>query len=401
MRTRGCSVQQGLSLEALSVVNQAMVLARQRGHSQVTPLHVANTLLAASSSSSNGLLRAACLRSHSHPLHCKALELCFNVALNRLPASPAQHLSLSNALLAAFKRAQAHQRRGAIESHHHQHQSQNQNQLVPPVKIEVEQLIISVLDDPSVGKVMREAGFSSSLVKTNVEQALSLRLSSQNSETRENTAHLFPSHPCPTTTHQSEGVKDLNKVSLSLSLNPESHLETMKPQSKKFEDGSSRRMIENGEIKLSCCAECSAMFEAEALSIQNTISNTESSVSSLPSWLRDENSRLNSNDDQKCMSMELLCKKWNSICSSVHKQYPNPILDPKEQWRENQGFETSLRIYIPEHTNLGNMCSFNPNPSPSSSNAMEVEYIPRKETTRAHCGSLDLNICIYEHHDAF
>lgn len=221
MRTRGCTVQQALTLEALSVVNQAMVLARQRGHSQVTPLHVANTLLASSSSSSsNGLFRAACLRSHSHPLHCKALELCFNVALNRLPASPVQHLSLSNALLAAFKRAQAHQRRGAIESH-----QQHQHQLVPPVKIEIEQLIISVLDDPSVGKVMREAGFSSSLVKTNVEQALSLQLSSQNSEKsknpRENTDHLFPSHPCPTSTHQSDGVKDLNKVSLSLSLNPE------------------------------------------------------------------------------------------------------------------------------------------------------------------------------------
>ncbi|RZR87614.1 hypothetical protein BHM03_00015065 [Ensete ventricosum] len=45
-------------------------------------------------SSSAGLLRAACLQSHSHPLQCKALELCFNVALNRLPAS-----SLSKSLV--------------------------------------------------------------------------------------------------------------------------------------------------------------------------------------------------------------------------------------------------------------------------------------------------------------
>ncbi|RWW38272.1 hypothetical protein BHE74_00056507, partial [Ensete ventricosum] len=66
-----------------TVVKQSINLARGRGHAQVTPLHVANTML----SSSIGLLRAACLRCHSHPLQCKALELCFNVALNRLPAS--------------------------------------------------------------------------------------------------------------------------------------------------------------------------------------------------------------------------------------------------------------------------------------------------------------------------
>ncbi|TVU29817.1 hypothetical protein EJB05_21404, partial [Eragrostis curvula] len=54
-----------------------------RGNAQVTPLHVASAMLA----SPQGLLRAACLRSHSHPLQCKALELCFNVALNRLPTS--------------------------------------------------------------------------------------------------------------------------------------------------------------------------------------------------------------------------------------------------------------------------------------------------------------------------
>ncbi|RZR82696.1 hypothetical protein BHM03_00009173 [Ensete ventricosum] len=82
MRTGSCSVQQGLTPEAASVVRQAVNLARRRGHTQVTPLHVANTML----SPPTGLLRAACLRSHSHPLRCKALELCFNVALNRLPA---------------------------------------------------------------------------------------------------------------------------------------------------------------------------------------------------------------------------------------------------------------------------------------------------------------------------
>nr|XP_018686842.1 PREDICTED: protein SMAX1-LIKE 3-like [Musa acuminata subsp. malaccensis] len=182
MRAGGCTVQQALTPEAATVVKQAINLARRRGHAQVTPLHVANTML----SSSTGLLRAACLQSHSHPLQCKALELCFNVALNRLPASTLSapmlglpqadhhhHLhppSLSNALVAAFKRAQAHQRRGSIET--------QQQQPLLAVKIELEQLVISILDDPSVSRVMREAGFSSTQVKSNVEQAVSVEICS-------------------------------------------------------------------------------------------------------------------------------------------------------------------------------------------------------------------------------
>lgn len=168
-------MQQALTNEAANVVKQAVTLARRRGHAQVTPLHVANTMLSAST----GLLRTACIQSHSHPLQCRALELCFNVALNRLPASSSspmlgghsQYPSISNALVAAFKRAQAHQRRGSIE---------NQQQPLLAVKIELEQLIISILDDPSVSRVMREAGFSSTQVKSNVEQAVSLEICSQN-----------------------------------------------------------------------------------------------------------------------------------------------------------------------------------------------------------------------------
>ncbi|KAI3471743.1 hypothetical protein Pfo_028396 [Paulownia fortunei] len=177
MRAGGCAVQQALTAEAAAMVKQAVALAKRRGHAQVTPLHVANTMLAASS----GLLRVACLQSHSHPLQCKALELCFNVALNRLPASSSspmlghhsQYPSISNALVAAFKRAQAHQRRGSVE---------NQQQPLLAVKIELEQLIVSILDDPSVSRVMREAGFSkfssSSSNKSKENRLLSLQPSS-------------------------------------------------------------------------------------------------------------------------------------------------------------------------------------------------------------------------------
>ncbi|XP_020573390.1 protein SMAX1-LIKE 3 [Phalaenopsis equestris] len=183
MRAGGCSIHQSLTPDAAAIVKQAISLARRRGHAQVTPLHVANTML----SSSTGLLRSACLQSHSHPLQCKALELCFNVALNRLPAAsssspllPPQHPpSLSNALIAAFKRAQAHQRRGSIE---------NQQQPLLSVKIELEQLIVSILDDPSVSRVMREAGFSSTQVKSNVEHAISLEPNSNiNPDPKRNT----------------------------------------------------------------------------------------------------------------------------------------------------------------------------------------------------------------------
>ncbi|KAJ8505532.1 hypothetical protein OPV22_006418 [Ensete ventricosum] len=180
MRTGACTLQQALTAEAASVLKHSLSLARRRGHAQVTPLHVAATLLSCSSSSN--LLRRACLKSQphypaSHPLRCRALELCFNVALNRLTTTPppAAHPSLSNALVAALKRAQAHQRRGCMEL------QQQQQQLLLAVKIELEQLIISILDDPSVSRVMREAGFSSTSVKSSLEEETSSVLSRSSS----------------------------------------------------------------------------------------------------------------------------------------------------------------------------------------------------------------------------
>ncbi|XP_010545379.1 PREDICTED: protein SMAX1-LIKE 5 isoform X2 [Tarenaya hassleriana] len=181
MRTGGCTIQQTLTAEAASVLKHSLNLARRRGHAQVTPLHVAATLL----SSRTSLLRRACIKSHPgfssnyqfppshhhHPFQCRALELCFNVALNRLPTVPGPMFhgqpSLANALIAALKRAQAHQRRGCIEQ-----QQQTQPQQQPPlltIKVELEQLVISILDDPSVSRVMREAGFSSTAVKNCIE----------------------------------------------------------------------------------------------------------------------------------------------------------------------------------------------------------------------------------------
>ncbi|XP_051140622.1 protein SUPPRESSOR OF MAX2 1-like [Andrographis paniculata] len=166
------AIQHTLSPEAAGVVNQSIAEAGRRNHGQTTPLHVAATLLA----SPSGFLRQACIRSHpnsSHPLQCRALELCFSVALERL-ATAAQNMPeppagaeppLSNALMAALKRAQANQRRGCPEPPPPQPPPQ-----LLAVKVELDQLIISILDDPSVSRVMREAGFSSPAVKATVEQ---------------------------------------------------------------------------------------------------------------------------------------------------------------------------------------------------------------------------------------
>uniref|UniRef100_A0ACD5UAA6 Uncharacterized protein n=1 Tax=Avena sativa TaxID=4498 RepID=A0ACD5UAA6_AVESA len=220
MRAGVYTIHQSLTAEAAAVLKLALALASRRGHAQVTPLHVAFALLSSSCSlqqhqqhpsgggAAYGMLRRACLRSHpasatvaaQHPLQCRALELCFNVALNRLstsgPHSPPPSSSgapfassliqpsptLSNALVAALKRAQANQRRGCVELQQSppiplQQQQQGalqQQQPLLAIKVELDQLIISILDDPSVSRVMREAGFSSATVKANLEEESAL-----------------------------------------------------------------------------------------------------------------------------------------------------------------------------------------------------------------------------------
>ncbi|XP_072978904.1 protein SMAX1-LIKE 3-like [Typha angustifolia] len=627
MRAGGCTVQQALTPEAATIVKQAVNLARRRGHAQVTPLHVANTMLC----SAAGLLRAACLQSHSHPLQCKALELCFNVALNRLPASssagpmlgPHHHHhhhhhppSLSNALVAAFKRAQAHQRRGSIES---------QQQPLLAVKIELEQLIISILDDPSVSRVMREAGFSSTQVKSNVEQAVSLEIcgtttttttttppppppnpnsvkpkevvmnkprppldhvrseditsvmdclvsrrkrsfvvvgecletsegvvrvvmdrvcngegsheslrnlqfiplpiSSFRNMTREEVDHKVGELRCLVKTSCSMGrgavlvLEDLNWVAefwagdhlekqrgysyycpvehvimevrsllycgglllggerlclmgfatyqtymgcrvgnpslealwglqtltipagaLELSLNCDSDSQSQM-MGKRSGNGACWSFIEGGVVEntqLTCCAECSIKFDAEARSLPNNSFSNRSSISSssLPSWLRQDNRSANSND-QGCLQLKDLCKKWNSICNtshrnqhnlsemtlnfssvppsssissyydhcypSLHQPWPLP-LEPKHPWREHHVWlsgasdevhEQNSRFYLRD-----NEPNPNPNPNSSSSNGSmdQVEHSHPKfkeinaENLKTLCNALEKRV---------
>jgi hypothetical protein len=178
MRADLSTIQQTLTPEAAAALSRAIDEAARRRHGQTTPLHVAAALLAAPV----GLLRQACARSAAaagagagpggpggtHPLQCRALELCFSVALDRLPGAAAAGGQgavppVSNALVAALKRAQAQQRRGCPEA---------AQQPLLAVKVELEQLVLSILDDPSVSRVMREASFSSAAVKSTIEQSI-------------------------------------------------------------------------------------------------------------------------------------------------------------------------------------------------------------------------------------
>jgi len=154
MRAGAYTIHQSLTAEAAAVLKLALALARRRGHAQVTPLHVAFALLTgpaaaacaqplaafyspASPAAPYGLLKRACLRSHpapgaasshgapQHPFQCRALQLCFNVALNRLPASgpyspPSSARSPTSAAGALSSSSRRHQqmRRRRSSSHY-------------------------------------------------------------------------------------------------------------------------------------------------------------------------------------------------------------------------------------------------------------------------------------------
>ncbi|KAK8683112.1 hypothetical protein V6N13_039179 [Hibiscus sabdariffa] len=277
MRSGAYTVQQTLTAEAASVLKHSLGLARRRGHGQVTPLHVAATLL----SSTSSLLRSACIKSRQpqQAHQCRALELCFNVALNRLPTAPSlflhgQPASLSNALVAALKRAQAHQRRGCIE------QQQQQQQPLLTIKVELEQLIVSILDDPSVSRVMREAGFSSTTVKNNIEEYSSAKLVASEVQ------WAVQAVPDPS-------------GGLGLSLHASSVHDSQGLEMKPFAEPD----------KLTCCEECALNYEKDVRSVKS------SQQKLLPPWLQPHGAN---NASQKDEMLELR-RKWNRLCHSLHQ----------------------------------------------------------------------------------
>ncbi|KAI3853261.1 hypothetical protein MKW92_038353 [Papaver armeniacum] len=180
MPTPVTTARQCLTAEASKGLDEAVIVAKRRGHAQTTSLHVISSFLILPSSS---ILRDACLRtrnsSYSSNVKFKALELCFNVALDRLPSSQHNGSSgngneppVSNSLMAAIKRSQANQRRNP-ESYHLYHLQQNQQQSsVSCVKVEIQQLVLSILDDPVVSRVFADAGFRSTDIKFSILRPL-------------------------------------------------------------------------------------------------------------------------------------------------------------------------------------------------------------------------------------
>ncbi|PON85478.1 Butenolide signaling repressing protein-like [Trema orientale] len=165
MPTPVSAARQCLTEEAARALDDAVAVARRRGHAQTTSLHAVSALLALPSSS----LRDACTRAQSSAfsprLQFRALELSVGVSLDRLPSSKAlDEPPVSNSLMAAIKRSQANQRRHPESFHFHQNHVAQQ-QPTPVLRVELKHFVLSILDDPIVSRVFGEAGFRSCDIK--------------------------------------------------------------------------------------------------------------------------------------------------------------------------------------------------------------------------------------------
>ncbi|KAI3667753.1 hypothetical protein L6452_42822 [Arctium lappa] len=172
MPTPVSSARQCLTEEAARALDDAVVVARRRSHSQTTSLHAVSALLSLPTST----LRDACARARSSAysprLQFRALELCVSVSLDRLPSSktktPDDEPPVSNSLMAAIKRSQANQRRHPETFHlyqMHQQLHSSQTTSLSCVKVELKHFVLSILDDPIVSRVFGDAGFRSTDIK--------------------------------------------------------------------------------------------------------------------------------------------------------------------------------------------------------------------------------------------
>ncbi|KAK7390633.1 hypothetical protein VNO78_25966 [Psophocarpus tetragonolobus] len=159
----------------MTVLSQSVAEAGRRRHRETTPLHVAAVAFA----TPGGMLHEACLKAHhnsSNPLVSRALELCFSLALKRLPTSQNTSSSMgppiSDALMGLLEQARA--------------QPQLNNwypwQAADEIKVEFDELMMSVLDDHSVSRVMRKATFSCLALKASIRNMQYLHLTRIESE---------------------------------------------------------------------------------------------------------------------------------------------------------------------------------------------------------------------------
>lgn len=174
MPTPVSTARECLTPEAAHALDEAVSVARRRGHGQTTSLHAVSALLSLPSS----ILRDACARvrnsAYSPRLQFKALELCLSVSLDRVPTSQlTDDPPVSNSLMAAIKRSQANQRRQPENFHlYHQISQQQSSASMSCIKVELQNLILSILDDPVVSRVFGEAGFRGSEIKLAIVRPL-------------------------------------------------------------------------------------------------------------------------------------------------------------------------------------------------------------------------------------
>ncbi|KAG4906993.1 hypothetical protein JHK84_055518 [Glycine max] len=111
--------------------------------------------------------------------------------------------------------------------------------------------------------------------------------------------------------------------SLSLSLNFHGDFQAQERSKVFFKDVAfeDRTGVRN---HLTCCRDFLINFEKEAQSITNCISNKVCIASSLPTWLQNcKEERSDIMEDQENSRLEYLCKKWNSLCNSIHRRHPS------------------------------------------------------------------------------
>ncbi|XP_074280454.1 protein SMAX1-LIKE 8-like [Silene latifolia] len=173
------AAKQCLNPEASHALDEAVSVARRRGHPQTTSLHAVSSFLSLSPSQ----LKQACIKArnaafYNPKVQLKALEFCLSVSLDRLPISQPRvdEPHVSNSLMAAIKRSQANQRRNpecimtvksnqGMQMGHCQDQHFGTISSSSGVKVDLQHLIVSILDDPIVSRVFNDAGFSSFDVK--------------------------------------------------------------------------------------------------------------------------------------------------------------------------------------------------------------------------------------------
>ncbi|XAR65527.1 hypothetical protein NMG60_11009678 [Bertholletia excelsa] len=125
-------------------------LAMNTGHAQFTPLHMAVALL----SDQNSIFRQAIANAAGGEEAAKSVDRVFNQAMKKLPSQtpPPDEIPASTTLIKAIRRAQSSQKaRG--DTH-----------------LAVDQLILGLLEDSQIGDLLKEAGVSTSRVKSEVEK---------------------------------------------------------------------------------------------------------------------------------------------------------------------------------------------------------------------------------------